>query len=232
MANQSQNDFLREWVPKREEFLQLLLELEGATNDVCNQCRERDGLFRCLDCIGNMANCHRCFMERHKLLPFHRIKIWNGTHFSSTTLRDQGYTLHLGHHGEMCPESDDGWLDIEESTPSTDDVHPIGMHSETKDVSEDATMNMVHTTGVFKHKVRWCRCPNASEKIVQLFQMQLFSASHFRPETAFTFDALNHFHVDAMECKTAAAGFMKKLCRLTNNAFPHVVPVRVGHVKA
>jgi hypothetical protein len=55
--------------------------------------------------------------------------------------------------------------------------------------------------------------------------MELFPASHQRPETAFTFDALDHFYIDAMECKTAASSFIKKICRLTNNAFPHTVPV-------
>ncbi|KAF8463729.1 hypothetical protein DFH94DRAFT_796350 [Russula ochroleuca] len=87
-------------------------------------------------------------------------------------------------------------------------------------------VNTVHTTGVFKHKVRWCQCQSAPKKTVQLFQPQLFPASHLQPETAFTFDVLDHFHIDAMECKTAAASFIKKLCRLTNNAFPHVVPNR------
>jgi hypothetical protein len=230
ISNQSQNDFLREWVPKREAFLQLLLDLEGPTSDgSCSQCKERVGQFRCLDCIGNLVHCHRCFMDGHKLLPFHRIKKWNGTHFSPTTLQDQGYIFYLGHHGDVCPQSpEDEWLNIQESTLAMDDVDFIedGPSGKTK---KDVTISMVHTTGVFKHKVRWCQCPNASEKIIQLFQMGLFPASHIRPETAFTFDVLDHFHIDAMECKTAASSFMKKLRRLTNNAFPHAVPVRVNH---
>src|ERR1019366_3342241 len=227
-AKQSQNDFLREWVPKRESFLQLLLQLEGQSNDgLCSQCGASDGHFRCSDCIGNLVHCHDCFMEHHKLLPFHRIQMWNGTYFARTTLHDQGHILHLGHHGGMCPDTEDPWLDIQENLPNADnvDLFQDSMGGRTKDVLEDGIINIVHTTGVFKHKVRWCQCPSAPDKTVQLFHMQLFPASHMRPETAFTFDVLDHFHIDAMECKTAAASFVKKLCRLTNNAFPHTVPV-------
>jgi hypothetical protein len=127
----------------------------------------------------------------------------------------------------MCPGTEDPWLDIEESVLGIDNVDLLHdtIGGKPKDILEDGMVNIVHTTGVFKHKVRWCQCPNASDKAVQLFQMQLFPASHVRPETCFTFDVLDHFHIDAMECKTAAASFMKKLCRLTNSAFPHMVPV-------
>jgi hypothetical protein len=150
--------------------------------------------------------------------------MWNGTHFAQTTLQKQGYMLQLGHRGGMCPESKDPWVDIEEKVPFADIVD-IFQDSAGPKIFEDATINIVHTTGVFVHKVCWCQCLSAPEKAVQLFQMRLFLASHVRPETAFTFDVLDHFYIDAMECKTAVASFAKKLCHLTNNAFPHTVPV-------
>ncbi|KAH9983732.1 hypothetical protein BJV77DRAFT_966605 [Russula vinacea] len=187
----SQNDFLWEWVPKRESFLQLLLELEDKWND---------GL----------------------------IQKWNGKYFAKTTLHDQGYILHLDHHGGMCPDTEDPWLDVEETLPGMDNVDLLqdGIEEQTKNVLEDGLVNIVHTTGVFKHKVRWCQCQSAPDKTVQLFELRLFPASDRQPETAFTFDVLEHFHIDAMECKTAAASFIKKLRHLTNNAFPHMVPWR------
>jgi hypothetical protein len=53
--------------------------------------------------------------------------------------------------------------------------------------------------------LRWpTSCPDT------VFGLRLFPASHLRPETAFTFDVLEHFHIDAMECKTATASFIKK----------------------
>ena len=45
---------------------------------------------------------------------------------------------------------------------------------------------------------------------------------------AFTFEVLDHFHIDAMECKTAALNFYNKLRRLTNNVFPTTAPVSVN----
>lgn len=62
---------------------------------------------------------------------------------------------------------------------------------------------------------------------MQLFREGLFPATHQTPKTAFTFWALDHFYIDAMECKTPAMSFYQKLQRLTNNAFPGKVHVRV-----
>lgn len=217
-------------MPRRESFLQLLLELEGQSPDgSCKQCGTSNGRFRCSDCIGDSVHCQNCVLKQHKLLPFHRIKVWNGKYFAETTLQDQGYVLHLGHGGETCPGVEDPWLDIDGDLPITEDVDilqdNISASRNQKDHVKDSVVNIVHTTGVYKHSVRWCLCPRTPEKAVQLFQMKLFPASHLRPETAFTFDVLEHFHIDAMECKTAGGSFMRKVCRLTNKAFPHKVPV-------
>jgi hypothetical protein len=61
---------------------------------------------------------------------------------------------------------------------------------------------------------------------VQLVRAKLFPASFKHPETAFTFEVLDHFHIDALECKTAAMNFMSKIVRISNEAFPGKVPVR------
>ncbi|KAI6015950.1 hypothetical protein EDC04DRAFT_2608628 [Pisolithus marmoratus] len=50
--------------------------------------------------------------------------------------------------------------------------------------------------------------------------VRLFPASISKPKTAFTFDVLDHFLIDALECKTSAMSFYQKLKRFTNNAFP------------
>ncbi|KAI6125019.1 hypothetical protein EDD16DRAFT_1474673, partial [Pisolithus croceorrhizus] len=55
---------------------------------------------------------------------------------------------------------------------------------------------------------------------------RLFPASISKPKTAFTFDVLDHFLIDALECKTSAMSFYQKLKRFTNNAFPERVPDR------
>ena len=60
---------------------------------------------------------------------------------------------------------------------------------------------------------------------MQLFYDSLFPASSDQPLSAFSFVVLDYFYIDAMECKTAAHSFFRKLCRMTNNAFPNNVPV-------
>ena len=78
---------------------------------------------------------------------------------------------------------------------------------------------VVHSGGVCHQRVRWCICPNSPAHHLQLFQTDLFAASFSSPKTAFTFDVLDHFYVDAMECRTSASSFFQKLRRFTNNAF-------------
>lgn len=89
---------------------------------------------------------------------------------------------------------------------------------------------IVAVTGVFEHQVAWCQCVVTNGKMVhaikQLFAEQLFSATQKRPKTVFTFDVLEHFWVDMMECKTSNYSFFQKLARITNPAFPHKTPVR------
>src|SRR5882672_3791023 len=64
---------------------------------------------------------------------------------------------------------------------------------------------------------------------IQLFRHGLFSASVIRPKTAFTFAVLDHFYMDAMECKTARLSFFQKLRRFTNNAALASVLVGLHH---
>jgi CxC2 like cysteine cluster associated with KDZ transposases len=231
--HQSQHDFMHEWLPKRRHFLDLLLHQESPSIDgTCEQCGVNNGIFRCSDCLARPLCCHQCFMDHHKLLPFHWIQKWNGKYFARTTLFNQGYILHLGHGGKACPSNNinnDVWEDVEEGpigfggVDLMDDV----IHTQSGETVREGVVDIVHTVGVFRHNVRWCGCHGSPEKAVQLFQTQLFPASHQRPQTAFTFDVLDYFYIDSMECKTSASSFYNKICRLTDNAFPHMVTVSV-----
>jgi hypothetical protein len=89
----------------------------------------------------------------------------------------------------------------------------------------ESLLVVVHTTGVFQHSVRWCYCRGCPKRHLQLLRACLYPASIKRPKTVFTFDVLDHSTADAMECKTPAQSFFRKLRRLTNNAFPQRVPV-------
>src|SRR5882724_7750719 len=59
--------------------------------------------------------------------------------------------------------------------------------------------------------------------------MVCFQPVSSAPRLLFTFDMLDHFYMDAMECKTAGLSFFQKLRRFTNNAAPESVPVGLHH---
>jgi hypothetical protein len=84
---------------------------------------------------------------------------------------------------------------------------------------------IVHSTGVYHRTIHYCKCPDAPDHDLQLLALHLFPSSFKNPETLFTFDVLDHFYIDAMECKTSAGSFFSKLRRLTSNSFPEQVPV-------
>jgi hypothetical protein len=58
---QSQNDYLREWLPKRSAYLHQILSLEAPPeNRLCSQCLNSSGNWRCLECMGTPIYCMDC----------------------------------------------------------------------------------------------------------------------------------------------------------------------------
>ncbi|KAJ6611065.1 hypothetical protein B0H10DRAFT_1810299 [Mycena sp. CBHHK59/15] len=61
--------------------------------------------------------------------------------------------------------------------------------------------------GIFSRHVRWCCCvgedglPLAPD--IQLIDSHFYPATSDKPSTAFTFNVLDEFAIDALECKTA-----------------------------
>jgi hypothetical protein len=155
------------------------------------------------------------------------VQAWNGKCFVKSTLFDQGFIMNLGHGGEPCPHSPphaDIWEDVEMSEMDFGGEEPI----EEQDWGKGSSIIIAHSSGVFQHQVNWCRCDGDAPKHLQLFREGLFPASITNPKTAFTFDVLDHFYIDAMECKTAAMSFFQKLRRFTHNAAPSTVPVSIS----
>jgi hypothetical protein len=185
----------------------MLLDSEGhqQAEQACQDCLQAEGIIRCLSCHGNRTWCSPCAVKAHNQHPFHRVKRWTGQFYETVSLRDLGFTLNLGHGGSICP-------------------------SNTEEASSDWSCHqftVVDSAGIFVHRVRWCRCNGATTKDnhLQLLQAQLFPSTVTKPQTAFTFDVLDHFLIDALECKTSAMSFYQKLRRLTDNAFPNLLPV-------
>ncbi|KAG1802416.1 uncharacterized protein BJ212DRAFT_1449992 [Suillus subaureus] len=79
--------------------------------------------------------------------------------------------------------------------------------------------------GVFLHNIVWCGCPGSQHRQhLQLLKARLFPASITQPWTAFTFEVLDHFLIDVLECKTSASSFFEKIWWMTNHSFPDTVP--------
>jgi hypothetical protein len=51
-----------------------------------------------------------------------------------------------------------------------------------------------------------------------------------QPRTVFTFNVLDDFIRDNLECGTSGMNYFSKLRRITSNVFPHLVPVRLQPV--
>lgn len=115
--------------------------------------------------------------------------------------------------------------DLSDEDDDDDDI--LLDHASGEQIPVKSNLIIVSSTGIFKRWVIWCRCPNATKPYIQLLRAKLFPASFKRPSTAFTFDVLDHFRIDALECKTAAMNFISKLVRISNEAFPADVPVSI-----
>ena len=197
--DQTQNDLLREWLDCRDMYLQQMLEGEGPPLDSsCLNCGALDATINCSDCIAQAMTCPECAVGLHQDIPFHRISRWNSRYYEKESLFDLGLIVHLGHVGKPCPQQDNG---------------------------KESAILVAHTTGYHHLRVLWCKCPGKEDHAMQLFSHRLFPASFKRTQTVFTFDVLDHFYLDAMECKTPAMSFHAKLQRLTCSVDPGSAPV-------
>ena len=117
----------------------------------------------------------------------------------------------------------------------TQDAFELGFSS-SKLVKNDKYGNPVITiidrSGVHGIGVRWCCCPNAPKRDMQLMAAGLFPATFQNPKTAFTFQVLEEFHMDNLECKTTPNQFISRLRRLTSDEFPNTVPVCQASISA
>ena len=87
------------------------------------------------------------------------------------------------------------------------------------------TMVIVDISGVHHVSVAFCTCSGAQSLDMQLLNMGLYPATSKNPQTAFTFAVLDDVLLTAKECRTSIMNYYNKLRRLTDDAFPHDVPV-------
>ncbi|KAI0360938.1 hypothetical protein OH77DRAFT_1393632 [Trametes cingulata] len=144
---------------------------------------------RCRECRGKEPVCERCTVRAHRNLPFHWIDVWNGAFFERRDLHDLGFVCYLGHHGDACPHIPTGRPPI--------------------------AFVIVHDNGVHHCSLHYCHCPRAREELSQLVRADLFPATLERPETAFTCDVLERFHVDFDISKRSTQDFVRVLTSLS-----------------
>ncbi|KAI6001994.1 hypothetical protein EDD15DRAFT_2192690 [Pisolithus albus] len=230
----TQNDYIREWLPYREDFLHILLDLEAPPLPrICKIC-QKDGVIQ--QWTGNFFEDSALHMVSEDAIE-------------DTDPQDYlqtGLQLHLGHGGAPCPSAStneapplsgqsrpttagkdgDQTKGDRQDTPTMDDdewedVDNIPLHLRPPVGSKHLTI--VDVTGVHFVLVRPCQCPNAESYPLQPFRAKLCPSTFDKPSTAFTFSVLDDFLRDNVECGTSGMNYYSKLRRVTSNVFPHLV---------
>ncbi|KAG1859310.1 hypothetical protein DFJ58DRAFT_840183 [Suillus subalutaceus] len=185
----SQNDYLRQWVPKTQQYLNILLGME------------------------------------HQRLPFHQISQWTGGFFEDCCLVKTGADSEHANDNvgpkQYPKDSNNG----NNAYDAELDEQPTGVQY-SNDINDLPTgvlfiknhktmTTIVDKSGVHTHIIKYCTCADAPSTNIQLFQMGMFPASFSQPKTAFTFDVLDDFLLDNLECGTSAMNYYSKLRRMT-----------------
>jgi hypothetical protein len=162
--------------------------------------------------------------------PFHCIQRFVQGFFEGYDLDKLGFKLDIRPHTHDCSprhprtagshshiylisdNDNDDWEDDVETV--NNESISSAFHRLSSDIGKTV---IVSSTGIFRRLIQWCTCPNAPERHIQLLCTRLFPATFINPKMAFTFKVLDHFRLDALECRTSAMNFMNKLCRKTND---------------
>jgi hypothetical protein len=131
-------------------------------------------------------------------------------------------------YGEECESSSDDILADEYPAAVEQDAFQFGFGSSKpgrNDKDGNPILTVIDRSGIHEIGVRWCCCPDALARDMQLMAAGLFLATFRNLKTAFTFQVLEEFHLDNLECKTTPSQFISRLRRLTNDEFPNTVPV-------
>ncbi|KAG1765578.1 hypothetical protein EDD22DRAFT_845369 [Suillus occidentalis] len=206
----TQNSFIADYLAYQDLYLEIILESgQFICKGMCESCQDIEATFSCVTCTEDHGWCCPCIIKSHHSLPFHKIQLWIGKCFMDITLTNLGFVWYLGHGGKPCPQ-------YKASLLYNGDIEAL--------LHDTSPVTIVHSFGVLIHNVAWCHCQGSIPiQHLQLLRAGLFPVSSTQPKTAFTFEVLDHFLIDSLECKTSARSFFEKLTRLTNNRFPDTV---------
>jgi hypothetical protein len=244
---QSAQDYIEEWLPKKQMYLQALLSNEVPDSLTCHSCGDVLGYWRCRDCFFNPLLCNNCCRDNHASHPFHRIDHWTGSYYEPAWLFQVGVVLNLGHGGRPCPSYLDSSPPVIITHHTDSAAYADGGNRSTNFIVKElkrctgvydlgsATfsapmdcqeLTVVDVSGVHRMWVKWCNCPNAREQQENhLLQMRLFPVSYKNIRSTFTFNVLDDARMSNLECKSSAYQYYQKLRRLTSPMFPNAVQV-------
>ncbi|RPD52385.1 hypothetical protein L226DRAFT_474292, partial [Lentinus tigrinus ALCF2SS1-7] len=200
---------LRKWLPSRQDFLDELVAFEGGDEPIeekaviCEVCGVCPANIRCRDCFGSPLRCKQCVLAKHAEHLLHRIETWDGEKFVKTSLEKLGLKVQVSHRSGTCP-------------------HPSVVGRQ---------IVICDSTGVFTHRVRFCKCidPDAQQQTPewrQLMRMGWFPATMEVPKTVFTFRLLKTFQELNFQAKTNLYDYWKSIERITDNSGGTDVPNR------
>ena len=100
---QMQNDYLHEYLDKRQELLiEILCHESPLWTRSCTICDLTLGTYRCDDCFRAHLLCAECCVLSHLNSPFHRIRQCNGQYFKWSDLDTIGMVLDIRQHKHKC----------------------------------------------------------------------------------------------------------------------------------
>src|SRR5216684_1755847 len=126
------------------------------------------------------------------LLHLKLLQCWTGLFYEKTLLQDLGLVIQLGYHGPSCP------------CPGP--------------IQKDFVI--VDLSGIHTIDIQFCACHNTSggaASHIQLLRFCCFPSTITRPQSAFTFDVLNTFHLLMLQGKVSAYEFYCALQHKTDN---------------
>ncbi|KAH6901080.1 hypothetical protein BKA70DRAFT_1375132 [Coprinopsis sp. MPI-PUGE-AT-0042] len=238
----SSNDYMRQWLDKQDEYLDEIVSQQAApSNAKCSRCalESPHALWRCKECVGCPLLCKSCCATDHIPLPLHRVEVWNKHHFSPSWLWKVGACVNLCATKTCQPlpsaisPSDD--LPPEEEDHSsqwhTNDDFTFGADPKVRSIQGRKVLIVVHLNGVHYLPFHFCRCPGHVSDDLQLLRNGFYPATFKSIRTVFTFQLLDDYLLDILECHTSAFHYYSKLCRVTNKPFPHTVPNRARELR-
>ncbi|KAJ7015979.1 hypothetical protein C8F04DRAFT_983763 [Mycena alexandri] len=180
---------MHEWRPLRDEYLRLLLRLEGAADaDLvpCPRCKTATPTIRCKQCFGGEMFCKECTVIMHAKNPLHIIDEWNGEMFSRTSLTALGLVIQLCHNDCVAPVRVEKFV-------------------------------LLDTGCIHELSVDFCGCErrHSTQRRTALLEKRWYPATHDTPRTAATFNFLNLFVIQTHQAKTTMYDYYMTTVRST-----------------